>query len=361
MVGILALTNAENYGAVLQSLALCNYINSEIDEAEVIDYTPMFMVGRYKCLGYSGNTKKEKLVSLLNSIKVLPIIIKKKLRFYLFKKKYINMSKKKYLGRIDEDLYDKYIVGSDQIWNLELTNKDEYFLLCFVNSDAKKYSYAASIGVKEISEDEKNIFLKYINGFQEISVREKTAAGILKELVEKRKIHTHIDPVFLLNMDRWKRFASKRIINEEYVIIYTFVDFPKALKIARETGLKIYSIHNSYKGKISDVKSVPAVGPAEFLSLIMNARYVVTDSFHGMAFSILFNKQFTVIPYMKTESRMLDLLEDLNLLDRIYSSEHNSANMIDYEGVNEIIQKKVKESKIYLRGVVCNEYSYNAN
>lgn len=361
MVGILSLTNAENYGAVLQSLALCYYLNSEIDDAEVIDYTPMFMIGRYRCLGYSGNTLKEKLISLLNNIIILPICLKKKLRFYAFKKKYITMSKKKYLGRIDEDLYDKYIVGSDQIWNLELTNNDDYFFLCFVNSDLKKYSYAASIGVKELSEEQKNEFRKYINGFQGISVREKTADRILRELVTKKIIHTHIDPVFLLDKGNWKKFASPKKIDEEYVIIYTFVDFTKALKIARETGLKIYSIHNSYKGKLSDVKSVPAVGPAEFLSLIMNAQYVVTDSFHGMAFSILFNKQFTVIPYMKTESRMLDLLEELNLQDRVYSDEHNSANLIDYTNVNEIIQNKVNEANMYLRGIVYSEYPYNAN
>lgn len=348
MIGLLSLSNAENYGAVLQSMALCEFMNSHQIDAEIIDFTPDFIVGRYKMFFFSRNSVSSFVISFLNSIRLFPLVFLKRMRFYFFRKKNLQFSKKRYIRQIANDCYDKYIVGSDQVWNLELTNYEELFFLPFTD---KKYSYAASIGVSQLTDRMSTIINKYLPGFKKISVREKTAVDLLSSVCEGLVIEKHIDPTFLLEAEKWASYAVKRLIEEKYVLIYTFDRFSDALKIARQTGYKIYSIHNSYRGTIGDVRSVPGVGPSEFLSLIMYADYVVTDSFHGMAFSIIFNKKFTVLPYRGTEARMVDLLEEFNLTSRIYSENSNWDDEIDYERINAQIVSERKKSLNYLRSV----------
>lgn len=352
MIGLLSLVNAENYGAVLQSFALCEFINENFDEAEIIDFTPDFIVGRYRIFCIKKDNFRVFLKSLFYNIRIFPIVFLKKFRFYMFRKKYLKMSKKKYFGKDLGDDYDKYIVGSDQIWNLELTNYDETFFVPFCEKGSK-YSYAASIGVNYVDDKMEKILKKYLVEFEKISVREKTAVDLLRDICDKIQIEQHIDPTFLLNKEWWIKYSKrKRIIKEKYVLIYTFTEFNRALEIARKTGYKIYSIHNSYRGTLEDVRSVPGVGPSEFLSLIKDAEYIVTDSFHGMVFSIIFNKQFTVIPYKGTESRMTDLLEDLSLSSRVYAETFDVKENIDYKIINILINKKIEEAKSYLRSVV---------
>lgn len=353
-IGILSLANAENYGAILQSFSLCKYLNEKYTYAEIIDFTPKFFIGRYKWFRINGKTVWARIKSGCRSIRLAPILLLKKYRFKSFKNKYCNFSKNKYVKTITEDKYVKYIVGSDQVWNLELTGFEEEFFLPNIADRRKKYSYAASIGVSNLDEKMKNVFSKYLPTFNKISVRERTGKMLLEETVSDICIENHIDPVFLHNAKDWAQYSRKRLLKEKYVLIYSFTNFRAALEIARKTGYKIYSIHNSYRGTLKDVRSLPGVGPREFLSLIRNAEYIVTDSFHGTAFSIIFNKKFNVIPYKGTATRMEDMLENIGLSDRLYrdDNEIDTDSQIDYSAVNEKLQELIDKADSYLKSIV---------
>lgn len=354
MIGILTLSSAENYGAVLQCHSLCEYIKQKNVPAEIIDYVPSFIIGRYKWITIDKSGIYSTIRSLIGGTLKLPIVCIKKYRFYYFRKNFSHYSKKQYIGMIDEDNYDCYIIGSDQVWNLELTNYDLNFFLPFCNDSKKKNSYAASIGVDKINDKAAELYKKFLPSFNHISVREQQAVEILNRTLENRTVCKNIDPVFLHDKKYWAGLSSKRIIKEKYVLIYAFVEISTAIQIAEKMAgnSSIYFLNNELISPKKGIKNVRCVGPLQFLSLVRDAEYVVTDSFHGMAFSIIFNKQFCVIPYKGTSSRMLNVLQQFDLTDRLLHDNQCDANVIDYEKVNTKIKALVLEADSYLDSII---------
>lgn len=352
MIGILTLSAAENYGAVLQCHSLCEYIREKGAKAEIIDYTPKFINGRYKWVNIDKSTTLSCISSFIREFIKLPFVFIKKYRFHIFRKKYGLYSAKRYVGELYEDRYDLYIVGSDQIWNLELTNFDKNFLLCFCNDSIKKNSYAASIGVEKINKKSCELYKKYLSTFNHISVREEQGVEILNPLLSGKKIIKNIDPVFLHGKKYWSELASERMIKEKYVLLYIFKEYEIAQKLAHNIAAqyKIYSINKAIIEK-DHIKNKRCVGPAQFLSLIKNAEYVITDSFHGTAFSIIFNKQFYTIPYKGTSSRMINLLTEFHLESRLYEGEIKN-DAIDYNLVNRKIKKLIQDADKYLNEII---------
>jgi len=348
--GIVTLALADNYGAVLQSYSLYSYLNYHYAETEIIKFVPHFMIGRYSIISADFSSFGSLAKSILCGVWKLPVTGIKKIRFTLFRATVSKYSKKKYLLTIPDNGYDIYIVGSDQVFNFSLTNDDVEFLLPQIHFPKRKVTYAASFGMDELNEQQQSFVVKRLDEFEHISIREKTGCNIVDRLLPHRKVFHSIDPVFLFNSSFWSKIEKGRYEKSEYVLIYSFKNFELAYRLARKIDptLKIFVISDSIRRRKADVKNIRAVGPREFLSLIHNAKCVITDSFHGTAFSIVFHKPFFSIPYQGTESRIIDLLSDLGLENRVVRNEDDmDQGTIDYTLVDDKITEFVKSTQKY--------------
>lgn len=353
--GILTLHRADNYGAVLQAYALNTYLCHGLKkDAEIIDYYPDFIKGRYPIFGIRLSSLKDFAISVVYSVICLPFIIPKKIRFWKFRKR-MNLSRSKYKYKKPQDTYDNYIVGSDQIWNLELTRYNTTYLLDFCN-DEKKNSYAASIGMDKVSGKCEDYFKRFLNCFNNISVREMQAREYLENILEDKKVYQCIDPVFLLNKDTWDKLAGKPIMKKPYIFIYSFNSEKPLYDIANEIAYsrecKIVSVTFGRNRKIYGVKAYASWGPIEFLNVLRHSEMVLTDSFHGCAFSIIFKKNFYVYPYKGTNSRMESLLGICGLKNRIIGNEDFCKEDIDYSQTDKKLEAAISGSKDYLRSIV---------
>ncbi|MEG1462784.1 MAG: polysaccharide pyruvyl transferase family protein, partial [Anaerorhabdus sp.] len=206
--------------------------------------------------------------------------------------------------------------GSDQVWNPHYQG-NEYEFLTFAPKK-KRLSFAASIGVENIPEDAKWYFGKNLSDMEYISVREERAAQIVEELTG-RVADVTLDPTLLLDRTQWEIAAKKPQldIEEQYICTYFLGEVPEAVtKFAEKVGLKVYSLNSE------NDKTLFTIDPAEFLYMIKNATYVLTDSFHAVAFSIKFNKEFYVFDRKQDGvnnmfSRIETITSRFNLTNRI--------------------------------------------
>lgn len=323
-IGILTFHNADNLGAVLQAYALQTVLESKLNtetpnDVEIIDYY---------CDAVE-NTKKVSVKSPKALIKALPMkcyySIKHK-GFERFRKNRLRLSQKYGKNSIWEcaDKYDIFIAGSDQIWNLECSGNDYTYFLNFVmdsvssfESDKKRNvklcSYAASIGNYSFSDSEKNDIKAFLKHFDALSVREEKAAELLNGM-GLNPVSLHADPVMLLDRDEWLNIASKRINKKPYVFVYMIKDDQKLLNeakaYAQKHGLEL--ICNK-----SSLKFIQNGSPEDFISWIYYADAIFTNSFHGTAFSLIFNKALSADVRVgdKINTRIHDILEKANSLN----------------------------------------------
>ena len=349
-VGMLTFHKADNYGAVLQAHALQNYLIRLGCEAEIIDYRP--------------NIKREdKRLSLarklgkyfsnpIDRVKARKYARARTEKFDHFRKKNLILSEESYNGdssmEADPPYYDCYIVGSDQVWNTDLSNRSKAFYLHFVK-EGKKISYAASFGKSDLGPWEDIYIRNYLDEFDSISIREKHHARILADQYNIQAQVT-LDPVFLLNKTEWKLLRRPiEDLPERYVLVYALEYsedlFEAAEKKAAELDCQIIYI-SLIKEKIKG-RTLKGIGPSEFLYAFSKAAYVCTNSFHGVSFSIIFKKDFTVIEHSSRNMRIDNILDLCGLSHRKYSE--NDMADIDYEEVEEKINTYIQESKDYIK------------
>lgn len=359
-IGLLSLSNAENYGAVLQCYSLYCCCKTISNDVAVINYWPEFMDGKYR-LFWIDNTSIRKMISSFKySVECLPYTLLKKIRFCRFRQVYLNnlpILKKKKL----KDEYKAYIVGSDQVWNLDITKMDKTFFLEFVEDYKKKNTYAASLGVEKYKKVDENIVINYLKTFNRISIREKSGCEYLVKLNEELKISNHIDPVFLTTSEEWKKLCKRRNLKKKYILIYAFENVDLSIniakKISKSTSLDIIMIRADKHKFYESVRCYRSVGPREFLTLIAGANYVITDSFHGTAFSIIFNKQFYTIPFKGTNSRIENILNKFNCIERLITSieEVDLSKEINYADYTKILNEEKIKSIRYLEEIIEGE------
>lgn len=347
-IGIITLHFSINYGAVLQCAALIKKMESLGNKAEAIDYVPEYLERYWKswkspiyaCKCQKAYCGKNVLKTFVKLSKAFWRTLwenrnyierkKKENKFEDFKKKYIPLSRVRFstaaelnAGQFD---YDCMITGSDQVWNPTFTNNkfDEAYFLNFGTSHSKKIAYAASAGIsgneafyKQLVENTKNL--------DAISVREKSLAEEMQKAGAKNVVSV-IDPTLFLTGSEWEELETpKEGINEKYILIYCLAqheEFVRILdKLHSRMELKIIDI--SPKGVQGDYiwKHDTTCGPDEFLWYIHHAELVLTNSFHGTVFSVLYEKKFITVADEKTGSRMKDLLYEIHLDDRLYSNE----------------------------------------
>lgn len=249
---------------------------------------------------------------------------------------------------------DVYLAGSDQIWHPVLCRED--FFLQYAPDDRKKISYAASMGVLDIPTNNVKKFSKLLQNFDSFSVREKEMIPIIKKYTNK-SIYHHVDPTFLVSAYSWREYSKSYDIDESYILVYALYwdrSFNQKLKELHEkTGYKIVSIQNSLRPIYAN-KRVMDIGPKQFLWLMDHAEAVVTSSFHGTAFSVIFNKRFYPIINPSSPSRIAGLIKMLKVkvpqsIDELMDYETN------YDLVNNYIKKEKNRSLEYLRREIYGE------
>ena len=241
-----------------------------------------------------------------------------------------------------------FIAGSDQIWQPDYCNKT--FFLDFVKDGTKKISYAASMGKTIISQEKQNEFKRLINNFDSISVREFDNVDTIKQFTEKN-IACHIDPTFLLSKEEWEGYQKKYSIKKPYILVYALY-WNKSLnlelkELAKKTGLPIVAVCSTLS-KVAANKKIYDADVSEFLWLINNAHYVVTSSFHGVALSTIFNKQFAAVINPSLPSRITCLMENLGIPIIPISKLYEDDCKIDYDSINLNISKEKERSISYL-------------
>lgn len=359
-IGIVTYHRAINYGAILQVYALQKKIKELGAKCVILDYRNKRLENKHKRRRISDCNNVKDVIKFLLLSKNQNIKYEK---FRGFSDKYFDLSNPLYskddLIKI-QDEYDKFIVGSDQVWNYKINDMDTTYLLDFVKDRSKKTSYAASFGVSSIPSEYKQKYFDLLDEFDILSIREKQGAGMIKELLSK-EVQVVLDPTLLIPKEEWCNLAEETNLNRgKYILIYAFggskyiKDF--AENVSKKTGYKIVCISNTYKMNIG-IKYIKSAGPEEFLELFKNAEYIITNSFHGTAFSINFSKQFftEMLPETKgVNSRLENLLELFGLEDRKLNG--CDANVIhkriDYHKVNRKLEAERKKSMALLKSIV---------
>ncbi len=359
-IGILTFHRAENYGAVLQAYALNKKLNCGNFECEIIDYRDSNIEKPYKFFFFSGKNAKIIIKDFIKGIVFFLYNIIRKKKFRRFYKK---MRLSKNIKNIEElPKYDIYITGSDQVWNNDIVGSlSDIYTLNFNAQNAKKISYAASMGKSYIEEDKKKEYKEKISQIDYISVREYEAKVALRKIISK-DIEVVLDPTLLMKKEDWENeIVHIRRENCKYILAYHIspeVEFFKIVnKLSEITGLKVIHFGKTNKGFKNVLKKATTSGPLEFVNLIKNAEYVIGTSFHAMVFSIIFNKKFWIIPHKKTSSRVINLLEKFDISERAVNSLEEFEKLdydkeIDYEKVNKKLEEERKKSIDWLNNAI---------
>ena len=328
-VGLITLSCAYNYGAVLQAYATERFLNQHGYDAVLIDYvTERYQIDT-KDYVYKTTVrwKKNALTRFVWKYTWHKNDVKCRDFFRNFVEEHIPKTKVYYSNEeLKGDLpdCDAFISGSDQIWNPYLY--DPYYFLEFVQDSRRKIAYAPSFGVMEIPHRCQQRLRKAIAPFRYVSVREKRGAEIVRELTGKQ-VMVAVDPTLLVSMAHWQTLAKPIDSEQKYLFCYFLSENARYLetaeKIAREKHLTIRMlpmVAADFK-KPGTVKE--PVGPREWLGLVENADYVLTDSFHCTLFSIRFHKQFNVLQRFKEgdkrgqNSRIHALLQTADMPNRL--------------------------------------------
>lgn len=367
-IGILTFHKSINYGSVLQAYALQKTINKLGYETEIIDYTPNnygYMYSLFRKIKCIDDIKYN-----LGNLQYYALLKRRKRCFEEFRKKYLILSEEEYrcgdsLERLN-CLYNGIVCGSDQIWNPKAKDADVNFYLPFP-FDGRKISYAVSINDGIIEDDENGRqLISWISDFSYLSVREENARENLIGYLEK-EVAVVLDPTLLNECDFFDEICSERIIKEKYVFLYSIGysdDVAEAARYVSElTGEKVYILYTSRGTKriIRQNKDFiclnKEISPEDFISLIKYADFVITDSFHGTAFSINYKKKFYSIAKLKNGEKVFDtriygILSKLGLAKRFVTCDElrdsNLSEAVNYSEVSIRKKKLMDKSMMYL-------------
>ena len=352
--GLITFHFADNFGGRLQCYALQKTLKDRCGtDVIVIDYRNWFIcfTDFVRLFPITGN-----FTEIITGFVTMGKRIGRKKRFREFNVSNMILSSPYYMSSSvsEEELAcDRYICGSDQIWNPVLTGGfvPAYFL-GFVRDPKKKSSYAPSFGTSRWKPFMFYPVRKYISSLGNVSVRETEGKNLISKLTG-RVPEQLIDPTFLLSCEEWKEIAKPSNIKGKYILLYIMQKddavYSYVEKIKREQNLPVVEISRyGYKYPFVDTILVD-VGPAEFLGLFMNAEFICTNSYHGLVFSLIFNKEFCLVPSKKFRGRIYNLLKllDIYIQPSLDVDEELKAKL-DRKYVDEIIRKERDKSVAYL-------------
>ena len=341
-VGIITMHKVINYGSILQAYALQEKLRQLGYDNEIIDYQfpPKVKVGKVTYL-------LRLLYSVVVNLLSFGALATKRSRFEKFHQTMLRTSKFSYNYESihsNPPRYDLYITGSDQVWNPSFAGSDTSFLLSFVPKNSKCISYASSFAINEIPADFKELYAKELLKYQSISVREQSGLRIVKELIN-RDAKVVCDPTLLLKREDWDKLAnqSKIKVDEPYILVYVLTymynPYPEIEnlinKVQKELGnIKVIIL----EGRKQDVfrknsRVIKDAGPNEFVYLFKKASFVITISFHGTAFSLIYGKPvYGVVKDVRSnDGRIISTLKKVDM----------SSSIIDYKDVDVVSKEQV--------------------
>lgn len=377
-IGIVTIVKVNNYGAELQAYATQRKMNLLGYDAELIDYL------YYRNAGHIGEPSsrpfypyplKDRIKEWgLMGIDVIERIFRsssqrrREERFAAFHRDFNRFSERQYRRRSDlfnnPPQYDAYCVGSDQVWNPRCyTNLDAYFL-DFVPDGKRRFSYASSFGVSEVPVTAREKYAHYLRKMDALSVREQSGV-MLAERLSGKKAKLVADPTLLLTHQEWMDVAQPvEGLPEHYVLVYELHPIPYLMEVAqcvaKKRNIPIVRLCKNERSisKSENVINIVDAGPSEFITLFDGADNVVTNSFHGTAFSVNFHKEIYCVltRNVKNNGRQESLLRRLGLEQRlIYDNEQNdlfALPQIHYDQVEVALNELRNESIQYIKEAV---------
>ena len=364
-VGIMTFHASHNCGSMLQAFALQTAIEELGYQPEIINFSND---GQQTL--YSVNFQNNNLKGIVKNILIFPHRkrIKKVYQSYeIFMRKTFKLSQNNYsnLEELNEnDLkYDMYVCGSDQIWNITISDGDDAYFLPFVKKH-KKIAYAPSFGAKNINVYATNIekYKNYLKDFKFLSIRENNGSKWLLDLINK-KVPVVLDPTLIIDKKNYYKLEQETGISGRYIFYYapgymteitSFVE-----KISKKYNLPVI-VWNSkqyyVKGLNKKGFKLPVnENPGIYLTLIKNAELVITTSFHGSIFSTIYKKNFWIMKnggMHGDDERVLTLIKELDLEDRLivpnYDDNFDYFKAVNYKQYDANLIKLRKKSIDYL-------------
>lgn len=340
-IGILTITDFNNYGNRLQCYALQKFIENMGFEANQINFKKINLKKSIKsCLKCLINYKNQRCLT------------KRKKMFKAFTKKYIKTFS---CNRMKKNRFDTFIVGSDQVWNPYFDTTQLNNFLIFTNKQ-KRNSYAASFGISEIPYACKDKYAYLLREFNHISVREDTGADIIKELTGKEDVEVLLDPTMLIKEAEWASIAKKPIFmnDDKYILLYFLGKISDERKkiineYAKKKNLKIINI-------LDKSSEYYITGPSEFLYLEKNAEAIFTDSFHSTVFALIFNRPFLVFnredSHANMNSRVETLLTKFKLIDKKFKGKLDNNIVNNNYNIDEVLNTEIEKSKKFIKKIV---------
>lgn len=363
-IGILTFHCAHNYGAVLQCYALQETLRSLGHEVEVIDYRPEYLLIPYRVFSKSRFLRRNPFKMLKACIReslLLPKRIKRYRAFQSFINNNLNLSQPVVANKIPSK-YDVYIMGSDQIWNPKITKGFDpvYFGYFDFGKGNKTYiSYAASMTARQLDSDSERYLKRALMNFNAISVREIQLKTLLQPLTEKEVVPV-LDPTLLADKNIWDKMAQIPNCDKKYVLVYQIRRDANVIRIAQDIaksmGAEVVEI-TAFPTLIFSNKNEQCLSPVEFLGWIKNAQFVVTSSFHGTVFSILFSRPFFCVKLDNvSDTRSISLLKNLKLEDRFIEKDEGNLKLspIDYTEPNRLLLYLQTKSRTFLKNALDN-------
>lgn len=351
-VGILTFPHSPSLGAMLQMGSLYHTIQEMGHDVEIINYV-------------SSNVNHKKKEPLTIKSLLIRILSKIFLKSSLISYKEFESKLKMFPGQpISESRemvkivshFDRIIVGSDQVWNPVVTGHDLNFYLEFCSDTEKKASYAASFGYMQADQEYTDRISELLNDFKFLSVRERDGQQIIKQLTG-RDAELVLDPTLLVKTDYLRNLIEPAKRTKKYVLFFCIKPSKKLYNIAKKYAEKynyeLVTIGGRMKDRFDFRKHpVYGVGPKEFLGLVDSAECVFTNSFHGMAISVVLQRDFFIEFSSDTNSRLINLTDLLELKDRIVKDAIPHEREINYKNVNKILEREKAKSKKYLNMVL---------
>lgn len=356
-----------NYGTYLQAVASSVFLEKLGCNVTIVKYIrPKERVTHLVRSLFSKN-KRFSAIAVLRSLSGIILIPLLKYRFRRFLSLHANLTNKSYysidsLRKLPSEGFDFYISGSDQIWNVDYNDGvDEAYYLGFTSK--KKIAFSSSFGINNMKDEDCRLVKRLLDEFSFISVRESTSVPFVKEKIGlSKEVYSIVDPTLLLSGIEWNRLLkidssdSKKL--GKYLLIYTVEDknadvlFAQAKMIAQQSSLRIVVVTavdgiKYRKHGIEKIFSFSSVNT--FLSLLSQASFVVVSSFHGVAFSINYQKQFLAIQPPKYSNRIVSFLSDLDINGHLVSTRKemisiNDYMSIDYDVINEKLNQRREEA-----------------
>ena len=360
-IGILTYHRAHNYGAMLQAYALQHFLQSKGHQVDFIDYWPKEHASEYSLFRPLRGTLKQIIATIVVSRLTFWRRWARIRKFQTFVTDYLRLPQiakyAEHAAVIDEP-YDCVVVGSDQIWRNRSSMGHYYgfdptFFCQTLSQPTHCISYAASMGVIQMDEQDKQRFAKYMSAFQTILVREQSLCNLVESLGYQASVV--IDPTLLFTKEQWNELLPQtRFRKEKYVLYYQLMDSKEALSFAKQQAKQRHCQLLIMDARISCIQRphhISFASPIEFMQAIRDAEFVIPTSFHGTAFSIIFEKQFLTTGLQKNADRVQTLLKSVGIQDH-YHDTPILPPTIDYAQVTpKLVQLRADSQNLLLHAI----------